>query len=412
MLLFHKAWAVAGPLPLPLKSSRYQAEPRWFWPRSVYVHVPFCAHHCCYCDFAVVTGADRLADVYLDALEREMALWLAEPIDVETIYIGGGTPSWLSPARLRRLLTIIQQFCSYQRGNVEYTLEANPDDVTEEKLGLLVEFGVNRLSLGVQSFHPATLRFLERHHDPASIAKAIELALKHISNVSLDLIFAVPGQTLTDWHNDLARACQTGAQHLSTYNLTVEPKTALWARVRRGQVCPCDEETERSLYEYTITYLEDHGWEHYEISNFARPGYASRHNQVYWSGEAYLAFGLGAARYVGGTRSSNTRSLRSYLSQLRAGQLPIAESETLTPTERAAETAALQLRRRQGIHRDRFRQQTGFDLDTLLGSALRRHRNRGWLEDDGVTVRLSRQGIFYADLVCADCVASAQSSSR
>ncbi|MCS7160666.1 MAG: radical SAM family heme chaperone HemW [Gemmatales bacterium] len=391
--------AIAAP-PFPS-----QTGPRWYWPRSVYIHIPFCAHHCCYCDFAVLTGAGRLVEDYLDALEGEMALWLAEPVSVETLYIGGGTPSWLPLPSLRRLLQMVARFFLFDQAKVEYTVEANPTDVTEDKLSLLREYGVNRLSLGVQSFRPETLRFLERHHDFSDIQRAVTSALQHFSDVSLDLIFAVPGQTLADWHEDLGCALGLGVHHLSTYNLTIEPKTALWARVRRGQVQPCDEETERLLYAHTIAYLEAQGWEHYEISNFARPGHASRHNQVYWAGEAYFAFGLGASRYVAGTRSSNTRSLRLYLSQLRKGQLPIAESETLTPRLRAAETAALQLRRRRGIHRDAFREQTGFDLDELLGSVLRKHRGRGWLEDAGPIVRLSREGIFYADVVCADCVA-------
>ncbi|GBD35645.1 Oxygen-independent coproporphyrinogen-III oxidase-like protein YqeR [bacterium HR36] len=378
--------------------------PRWFWPRSVYIHIPFCVHRCCYCDFAVVTGAEQLIAAYLDALEREMTLWLAEPIDVETIYLGGGTPSLLSPAALRRLLELVRRFFRYEPELVEYTLEANPSDINEEKLQLLAAFGVNRLSLGAQSFQPEALRFLERFHDAATICRAVAMAQRYCATVSLDLIFAYPGQTLAAWQEDLRQAVALGVQHLSTYNLTIEPKTALWARVQRGQVRPCEEETERALYACTIEYLESLGWQHYEISNFALPGYVSRHNMVYWAGEAYFGFGLGAARYVAGTRSSNTRSLRLYVQLLQQGILPIAESETLSPVLRAAETAALQLRRRQGVHRTSYREQTGYDLDALLGPILQRHLARGWLEDDGRSVRLSREGIFFADLVCADCL--------
>jgi len=381
--------------------------PRWFWPRSVYIHIPFCFHHCCYCDFAVVTGAGRLVPTYLAALEREMALGLPEPVSVETIYIGGGTPSWLPLESLRQLLEIVRRFFRYNPDEVEYTVEANPADINEAKLRLLADYGVNRLSLGAQSFQAKALRFLEREHDAACIARAVSLAQRYFRNISLDLIFAIPGQTLADWEADLRQAVALGVQHLSTYNLTIEPRTALWARVKRGQVHPHDEETERLFYGHTIEYLEAAGWEHYEISNFALPGYASQHNQVYWAGEAYFGFGLGAARYVAGTRSVNTRSFRQYVALLQQGALPIAESETLTPRMRAAETAALQLRRRRGIDRSAFRQQTGFDLDALLGSALRRHLARGWLEDNGLTVRLTREGLFYADSVCADCIAAA-----
>lgn len=425
-------WAALTPPDTDRSSDWYGGEedsaigPRWYWPRSVYIHIPFCAHHCCYCDFAVVSGAASLVDTYLDALEREIALYTGrtftgyqgpiQPLFVETIYIGGGTPSFLSAKQLQRLLEMVQRYFRYRRQEVEFTLEANPTDVTAEKLEILAQYGVNRLSLGAQSFEEEVLRFLERTHTAATIELAVGLAQRYLANVSLDLIFAVPGQTRQQWHRDLQRALALGVQHLSTYNLTVEPRTALWARVKRGITAglrpsplgpAIDEETERWFFAHTIETLESAGWEHYEISNFCRPGFPSRHNNVYWAGEAYFGFGLGAARYVCGTRQTNTRSFRQYFTLLQAGHLPVADSETLCPWERAAETAALQLRRRCGIHRGEFERQTGFPLDDLLRRVIARHQARGWLEDDGERVRLTREGIFYADLVCADCVAAA-----
>jgi oxygen-independent coproporphyrinogen-3 oxidase len=388
------------------------AGPRWYWPRSVYIHIPFCAHHCCYCDFAVVTGAVRFVDAYLDALEREIALTLPEPVWVETIYIGGGTPSFLTTKQLSRLLAIVQRYFRFHRQEVEYTLEANPTDVSDEKLQLLADYGVNRLSLGAQSFDADTLRFLERNHTPATIEKAVSLALQYIPNVSLDLIFAVPGQNLEKWQRDLQQALALGVHHLSAYSLTVEPRTALWTRIQRGLVPPPDQESDRELYAYTIEALSSAGWEHYEISNFARPGFQSRHNLVYWAGEAYFGFGLGAARYVCGTRQTNTRSFRQYLEALANNFLPVAESETLRPRERAVETAALQLRRRSGIAADQFEIQTGFSLWSLLGRVIDRYQARGWLEADGKTVRLTAEGIFYADQICADCIAAGLTPSR
>jgi len=354
----------------------------------------------------------RWVDAYLDALEREITLMLPEPVSVETIYIGGGTPSFLTTKQLSRLLAIVQRYFRFRRQEVEYTLEANPIDVSEEKLQMLAEYGVNRLSLGAQSFDPDVLRFLERNHTPAVIERAVSLALRSIPNVSLDLIFAVPGQNLEKWQRDLQQALALGVHHLSTYSLTVEPRTALWTRVRRGLVPSPDEESERQLYAYTIEALQTAGWEHYEISNFARPGFQSRHNQVYWAGEAYFAFGLGAARYVCGTRQTNTRSFRQYLEALANNFLPVAESETLCPRERAVETAALQLRRRSGIAADQFEIQTGCSLWSLLGRVIERYQARGWLEADGRTVRLTAEGIFYADQICADCIAAGLTSSR
>jgi oxygen-independent coproporphyrinogen-3 oxidase len=377
-----------------------QETPLWLVPRAAYVHVPFCAHHCGYCDFAVVAGQDHLIDRYLSALEKELAT-LGRPQPMRTLFIGGGTPSHLSPRQLEQLLALVTHWLPPDGPDVEFTVEANPDRLDEDRVRVLAEHGVNRVSLGVQSFQPELLRVLERPHRPEDVPRAVARVKHRIAAVSLDLIFGVPGQTLDQWHADLEHALALGPDHVSTYGLTYEKGTRLWKQRQRGEVRPLDEEAELELYEHAIEVLEGSGFEHYEISNFARPGRRSRHNQVYWANHAYHGFGVGAARYAGGQRQLNTRNLADYLRRLEAGQPAMVHAEQLPPAERARETLALNLRRRDGVHRGEFLEQTGFDLDALAGQALQRQVELGLLEDDGQRVRLTRRGQVVADAIIA-----------
>jgi oxygen-independent coproporphyrinogen-3 oxidase len=369
--------------------------PRWLWPRAAYIHIPFCAHHCGYCDFAVATGRDDRIDRYLDALTAELAT-LGKPQSVDTLFVGGGTPTHLSAQQLERLLDAILQWLPPTPGH-EYSVEANPRTLDNAKLAVLAQHSVTRVSLGAQSFHPALLRVLERDHDPEDVPRAVDRIKRRIPQVSLDLIFGVPGQSLSDWQADLARALALEPDHVSTYGLTYEKGTRLWKQRQRGELRPLDEGQELALYACAIDTLEGAGFEHYEVSNFARPGRRCRHNQVYWANEAYFGFGMGAARYVQGRRELNTRDLDTYLRRVLAGQPATFQTEKLEPEERARETLAVQLRRCEGIHRPTFRTQTGFDLVALAGPAIARHVDLGLLHDDGVNLRLTRQGLYVAD---------------
>jgi oxygen-independent coproporphyrinogen-3 oxidase len=359
------------------------------------VHVPFCAHHCGYCDFAVAAGQDQQIDRYLDALSAELAR-LGQPEPIETLFLGGGTPTHLETRQLARLLAAVRRWLLLVP-DYEFSVEANPGTLDAEKISVLADYGVNRLSLGAQSFQPHLLRFLERQHQAGDVIRAVEAAKQRIPQVSLDLIFGVPGQTLVDWHADLRQALFLEPDHLSTYGLTYEKGTRLWKQRQCGEVRPLEEEQELNLYAHAIDVLEEAGFEHYEISNFALPGRRCRHNQVYWANEAYFGFGMGAARYIQGRRELNTRNLHTYLSRLLAGQSATFQSEMLEAEERARETLALQLRRSEGIHRLPFREQTGRDLDALTGPAIAWHANSGLLVDDGMSVRLSRRGKYVAD---------------
>ena len=398
-------------------------------PRAAYIHVPFCAHRCGYCSFTVVAGRDDLVPRYLAALARELSS-LATPRPVDTLFIGGGTPTRLAPDALEHLLSVVARWFPLAAGG-EFTVEANPSDLDADRVAVLAGQGVTRVSLGGQSFNPAKLRVLERDHQAADIARAIERVRPHVNSVSLDLIFAAPGETLDGWQADLAAALALQPDHVSTYGLTYERGTTFWNRRQRGELANLDEELERSMYAAAIDTLVAAGFEHYEVSNFARQiidrkiassenpsplgrgqgegqegceaifrspaGHRCRHNEVYWAGEAFYAAGPGAARYVNGCREMNHRSTTTWLNRVLAGQSPVAETETLSPEDRAREMLVFALRRLEGIARADFTQRTGLDIDALVGPELRRYVELGLLTDDSRGVRLTREGLFVSD---------------
>jgi oxygen-independent coproporphyrinogen-3 oxidase len=366
-------------------------------PRAAYVHVPFCAHRCGYCDFAIAVGQDSLIKLYLDALAAELAR-LERPRRMATLFIGGGTPTYLSAAQLQRLLSGVTHWLPLE-GAHEFSIEANPGTLDSDKVAVLAEYGVTRVSLGAQSFHPHLLGVLERDHQPEDVPRAVKIVRKRIRQVSLDLIFGVPGQTLSDWAGDLQSALSLQPDHISTYGLTYEKGTPLWKQREQGEVRALDEKSELAQYRHAIDTLERAGFEHYEISNFARPGCRSRHNQVYWANESHFGFGMGAAQYVAGRREVNTRDLRTYIRKALGGESTRFQSEMLPPAERAWETMAVQLRRAEGVDRQLFMAQTGFPLDELAGAAIAQHVELGLLQDNGARVSLTREGKYVADAV-------------
>jgi oxygen-independent coproporphyrinogen-3 oxidase len=371
--------------------------PPWLSPRAAYVHIPFCAHHCGYCDFAVAVGQDERIEAYLDALEIELSR-LEQPHPVTTLFFGGGTPTYLPHRPLERLLLMTRRWLPLEPGG-EFSVEGNPSGLDLEKIDLLHSFGVNRLSLGAQSFQPRMLEVLERDHRPIDVPRVVEMIRPRIANVSLDLIFGVPEQTPAQWRDDLRQALALQPNHFATYGLTYEKGTRLWKQRERGQVTALDEDTERDFYVTAMDTLDTAGFRHYEISNFAKPGFECRHNQVYWANHAYLGFGVGAARYVNGVRELNARDTRTYINRLLGGQSPTFQSECLPPRERAIETIAVQLRRAAGIDRRAFEAQTGFVLDALVGPKVRELAEQGVVRDDGESVRLTKRGKCLADAV-------------
>jgi oxygen-independent coproporphyrinogen-3 oxidase len=376
--------------------------PPWLWPRAGYVHVPFCAHHCGYCDFAVTAGHDHLIELYLEAAGEELS-GLGTPAPVDTVFIGGGTPTYLSARQLARLLAHVNRWLPL-RDRGEFSVEATPESLDAEKVDVLADHGVTRISLGVQSFHRSLLSQLDRIHTPDHVAPAVERVRRRIADVSLDLIFGVPEQTIADWDADLTAALSLSPDHVSTYGLTYEKGTPLWKRREHGQVRPVSEDDELAMYSLAMDRLTTAGFEQYEVSNFARAGRRCRHNETYWANEAYFGFGVGAARYVMRRRELNRRDTEGYIRRILAGASATFQSEQLAPEESARETAAVQLRRSAGIARGRFRVQTEFDVDELTAGRIRGYAAEGLLQDDGTSVYLTRRGRCVADGVVAKVV--------
>lgn len=375
-----------------------EEQPAHLFPRAAYIHVPFCAHKCGYCDFASVAGEDARRDIFLRALAAEIDAVLPGPRSVRTLFVGGGTPTYLTALQLRTLLELLNTWFDPHALD-EFTVESNPNTLDAEKVRILADHGVNRVSLGAQSFHPHLLQQLERNHDPASVPRAVDMVRQRIQNVSLDLIFGIPTQTFSDWESDLEKALALMPDHCSTYGLTYEKGTLLWKQRQQGQVAPVSEELEGLMYEHALDRLPSAGWEQYEVSNFARPGHACQHNLVYWANEAYYGFGPGAAAYAEGTRTLNTRELGAYLDRCLSGRSPISQSETLEPEARARETLILALRRRQGVHELDFAAQTGFSLEDLVAEPLHQLIKLELLVREHDTVRLTRAGLMVADAV-------------
>jgi oxygen-independent coproporphyrinogen-3 oxidase len=374
--------------------------PAWLEPRTAYIHIPFCAHHCGYCDFAVSAGRDHLIEHYLDALFKEFQT-LGEPRPVESLFIGGGTPTHLTAEQLERLLKEIGRWLPLARGG-EFSIESTPDSLTTEKGAVLAAHGVTRASIGVQSFHPELLDSLDRRHTAEQIPRAVASVRERKLDLSFDLIFAAPHSTLATWERDLAAALEYQPHHLSTYGLTYEKGTPLWKRVRSGLVKVLEEEDELAMYELAMDRLMEVGFEHYEISNFARPGHRCRHNERYWANEAYYGFGVGAARYIRGIRELNSRDTNTYIRKMLSGESPTFQSEKLDDRNRAFETIGTQLRRAEGIDRSRFLEQTGMELDALVGPRIAALVDYGVLADPGGRVCLTRRGFCLADGVIED----------
>lgn len=371
--------------------------------RAIYAHVPFCQTICGYCDFYSVVydkSATRpLVDALLAELDRHRS---ATPLDIQTLFVGGGTPTTLPPEELRRLLSALRA-CA--RREPEFTVEANPATVTAEKAAVLVECGVNRVSIGAQSFDPAELRVLDRIHRPAQVAQTVAICrAAGIRRVNLDLIFAVPGQTLDSWLRNLRTAVDLAPDHLSCYGLTYEPGTPLFDRLTAGAVSRLDADDEARMYEATIDALADAGYHQYEISNFARPGCECRHNLVYWENEPHVGLGPSAAGLVGGVRYKNVPDVAEYARTIRDGRWPRIHEERLPPDQRARETAVLGLRLNAGIDRARFSQRFGNDPARLFADPIARFAELGLVEVTDRAVRLTRRGRLVADTIVAEFV--------
>ncbi|MDZ4832039.1 MAG: radical SAM family heme chaperone HemW [Phycisphaerae bacterium] len=371
--------------------------------RAVYAHVPFCFHKCHYCDFYSFVDAEDRQPAYVERLSREIRA--AVPFftrEVETIFVGGGTPTLLRPPLLRAALDVLRKSVPLAPG-AEWTVEANPETVTNEVADVLVTGGVNRVSLGAQSFDPRHLKTLERWHDPMSVGRAVAaLRAAGIGRINVDLIFGIPGSTLEDWQRDLDSALALGPEHISCYGLTYEPNTAMTKRLERGQFEPCDEDVEAAMYEYTLAALAARGFDQYEISNWAKPGEACRHNLLYWTNADWWALGPSASGHVQGTRFKNIPRITDWL--LSDGASPVVDVETPDAERRAGEILMLGLRLNAGLGEAEVEACFETSRGVERRAAIDRHRAGGLLEFTDGRLRFTRHGQLLADEVLADLV--------
>ena len=365
-------------------------------PTSAYVHIPFCTQICYYCDFSKVFIKNQPVDSYLEHLIEEYDSYDIK--NLRTLYIGGGTPTALSAPQLAFLLEKLTDKLdlSYLE---ELTIEANPGDLDGEKIAVLKDSPVNRVSLGVQTFNDRMLKQIGRSHLEKDIYENIaNLKKAGFDNISIDLIYALPKQTMEDVKINVAKAIALDIPHMSLYSLILENHTVFMNRMRRGKLPLPKEDLEAEMFEYIIAELEKAGFEHYEISNFSKPGFESRHNLMYWDNAEYYGIGAGASGYVDGVRYKNHGPIRHYLQAVEAGNARVQE-EVLTLKEKMEEEMFLGLRKKSGVSKKRFEEKFGLSFEDQYGSVVSELTEQGLLVPDKDIVRMTKQGLFLGDTV-------------
>jgi oxygen-independent coproporphyrinogen-3 oxidase len=364
-------------------------------PISAYVHIPFCHHHCGYCNFTLIAGRNELIDAYLDALIKDLHS-LRSPRKVQTIFIGGGTPSLLDEQQMIRLVEALGQW--FDVGEVrEFSIEVNPNDVTREKANLWRSLGITRVSVGGQSFDAPKLKVLEREHSPEQLRESLWLLKECLPKVSLDLIFGAPNETLDVWQADLDDALRLNLSHISTYGLTFEKGSRFWGMRHKGMLESVDEEVELLMYQTARRRLMERGYEHYEVSNFAASGEQCLHNETYWNGMHYWAFGAGAAYYVESRRGVKHRSTTTYIKKLLRDESPVAEEETLSQEQVIRERFVFGMRKLCGVPLESLELERYPDLQDALLTQVDRHIAEGWMQHKEGRVALTEKGLWVSD---------------
>ena len=365
-------------------------------PTSAYVHIPFCTQICYYCDFSKVFIKNQPVDSYLEHLIEEYDSYDIKKL--RTLYIGGGTPTALSASQLAFLLEKLTDKLdlSYLE---ELTIEANPGDLDQEKIAVLKDSPVNRVSLGVQTFNDRMLKQIGRSHLEKDIYENIaNLKKAGFDNISIDLIYALPKQTMEDVKINVAKAIALDIPHMSLYSLILENHTVFMNRMRRGKLPLPKEDLEAEMFDYIIAELEKAGFEHYEISNFSKPGFESRHNLMYWDNAEYYGIGAGASGYVDGVRYKNHGPIRHYLQAVEAGNARVQE-EVLTLKEKMEEEMFLGLRKKSGVSKKRFEEKFGLSFEDQYGAVVSELTEQGLLVPDRDIVRMTKKGLFLGDTV-------------
>ncbi len=374
---------------------------------GLYVHIPFCTTKCGYCDFYSVPlgcaqGTSRVVSAIVTELDNRLE---RTPFSIRTIFVGGGTPTVLPTRDLDRLFSKLHTVAQ-EHPVEEFTVEANPGTLTGEALSILVAAGVDRISIGAQSWHAAELRSLGRLHSPADVQRSVELARAHaIARLNLDLIFGIPGQTKEAWRTSLEKTLDTGVEHVSCYALTYEPGTLLTERMHAGRVTPCDEAVEADMYGLAVEMLRSAGFEQYEISNFAKPGQRCLHNLIYWRQEPYIAAGPSASGFINGQRYRNVPDIAEYTRSVEEHGMAAAETEHVSELTLAGELLMMQLRLNDGVDLRRFEERTGISPRQAFRDCLRNFTRAGLIDDARDRIALTDAGRLVADSIVADMYA-------
>jgi len=371
-------------------------------PPALFVYIPYCPSICTYCDFNVYARREGEFEAYVDAVVSEIdqvARSIPAPRPAKTLAFGGGTPSHLTAEQLGRIIHAITAHFSFEQG-AEWMLEANPGTVDLDKLRALKQMGINRLSLGVQTFDDWRLRSFNRAHTVADAYEAFTFARKaEFENINLDLIYGLPDQTLQDWQATLDQALALGSEHLSLYGLQVEDRTVLQKQIELARVRSPNPDTAAEMYEHAVSRLAAAGYVHYEISNWAKPGFESQHNRTYWLDEPYLGFGAGAHSYWRGQRYENVKNPRSYIPALSQGKSVVASREDIRPEMEMAEVMFLGLRLGEGVTWKRFRDRFGTDAREVFAEPIARLSGWGFLQTDDAGMRLTEQGMLVSNQI-------------
>lgn len=380
--------------------------------RSLYIHIPFCSHKCHYCDFYSIVDRQDRQEIFTDRIVRELRAQapFASSLPLKSIFVGGGTPSLLAPNLWNLILDELHKlfdFSLIQSGEGEFSVECNPESVSDELAGVLAQGGVNRASLGAQSFNAAHLKSLERIHNPEKVPIAMEMLRRAgIERTSVDLIFAVPGQTIEQWDSDLQTALQLPIEHISAYGLTYEPGTAMTARLSKGEFRQAPDDLEARMYQHTIERLRSHGFERYEVSNHAKPGAECRHNLAYWTSQNWLAVGPSASGHFNGTRWKNTPRLDDYLKIDDDGFAPLCDYEVPETRRELMDLLMTSIRLTQGVDAiNAIKQANILDANDQLLTAAKECENSGWIKDANHTHwQLTDEGFLFADHVAREFI--------
>ncbi|TCS94778.1 radical SAM family heme chaperone HemW [Hazenella coriacea] len=373
-------------------------------PRAVYIHIPFCTNKCFYCDFTAYVVEGQPVDKYLDALFREMALTVAEvpPREIEAIFIGGGTPTVLTPQQMELLCEKIRLYFPKWSEEIEFTIEANPGTTSPELLRVMHEGGINRISFGAQTFRPQLLKRIGRIHEVEDIKRSVFQAREAgFHNISLDLMFGLPEQTVQDMKETLQHAGSLKPDHFSCYSLKIEEGTLFHQLYERKQLPLPTEDDELTMYQLIRSELQSHGYEQYEVSNFAKPGYESKHNSTYWLNEEYYGLGAGAHGYMNGIRHANVKGIKEYIRRVNGGHRPVVESYQVSDQEDRENFMMLGLRLMQGVNKDRFFSLYQQTVDEVFGGQVQQLKKLGLIIEENDNIRLTEKGLLFGNEVFA-----------